>query len=120
MTAFSSFIIASTLLILDFRFHFRFQGHRFVITESFQFPIYSSFSPLMFASGSGELKTKLPATRASAPAFTKRFPVSKLTPPSISIRVWELRFHDQFLQFVNFIDCLFNERLSSEPRIYTH
>ena len=29
-------------------------------------------------------------------------------------------FHDQFLQFVNFIDCLFNERLSSEPRIYTH
>lgn len=44
----------------------------------------------MFASGSGELKTKLPATRASAPAFTKRFPVSKLTPPSISIRVWEL------------------------------
>ena len=66
-------------MILDFRF----QPHKasvFVITESFQFPIYSSFSPLMFASGSGELKTKLPATRASAPAFTKRFPVSKLTP----------------------------------------
>ena len=45
-------------------------------------------SELIVTDGLSELKTKLPATKASAPAFAKSFPVSKFTPPSISINAF--------------------------------
>ena len=49
--------------------------------------------------GFSELNTKLPATNASAPASTNLFPVSKLTPPSTSIRALEFS-EDDYNDFV--------------------
>lgn len=45
---------------------------------------YKAFKSLIVCIGSGDLNTKLPATNTLAPASTKRFPVSKFTPPSTS------------------------------------
>ena len=39
--------------------------------------------------GFSELKTKLPATKTSAPAFTNSLPVTKFTPPSTSINAFD-------------------------------
>src|SRR5690606_7698082 len=46
-----------------------------------------SFKSAMVAKGSSLLKTKLPATRISAPAWVSFKALPALTPPSISIRV---------------------------------
>ena len=50
---------------------------------------YRFFRAWIISSGQGAEKTAFPATRTSAPAFTRRAPVSKLTPPSTSINAFE-------------------------------
>ena len=50
---------------------------------------YRFLNARMASFGSGAEKTALPATSTSAPASTRREPVSKFTPPSTSIKACE-------------------------------
>jgi hypothetical protein len=59
-------------------------------------------SELIVADGLSELKTKLPATSASAPASANNLPVSRFTPPSISIKAFEPLCWIRFFSFFTF------------------
>ena len=80
-------IEALTWLGIKFDEGVSFGGNYGPYRQSERREIYKAFKSLIVCIGSGDLNTKLPATNTLAPASTKRFPVSKFTPPSTSIIV---------------------------------
>lgn len=81
---------------------------------------YIAFICAMVASGFSEENTLCPHTRISAPASIVRRAVSRLIPPSTSMRVWAFLRRIHLFEPGNLFDGLGYEFLSAESRIYRH